>query len=219
MSAEDLDLIAGWVSFVLTLMIFSYLLMDNFLYRIAVHLLVGVTAGYITILAVENVILPWIDITISADNSDTEAGFRALGIIPFLLGLMLIFKYSPRLAPVGNFGIAFIVGVGTGVAIVGAVVGTLIPLADDAGLSFEEHNIFNGLVMTLGTISTLVYFQYLAKRRMDGKITRSRPMLVLSLIGRATIAITFGAIYAGVVITSLSVFSGIIAEQIEFLLK
>ena len=46
MTPENLDLIGGWVSLVLTLLVFSYLLADTFLYRIAVYLLVGVAAGY-----------------------------------------------------------------------------------------------------------------------------------------------------------------------------
>ena len=45
MTPDKLDLIAGWVSLVLTLMVFSYLLGDNVLYRLAIHVLVGVAAG------------------------------------------------------------------------------------------------------------------------------------------------------------------------------
>ena len=218
MSAEDLDLIAGWASLVLTLFIFSYLLGDNFLYRIAVHVLVGAAAAYTAIVAVESVILPWIDLTLAAEGETSSLGIRVLGIIPFLLGLSLFLKTSARLAPLGNLGLAFIIGVGTGVAIVGAVVGTIIPIVRDAGVVFDEQNTFNAIVVTLGTISTLIFFQYLAKRRVDGEITRSLPMRLLAGIGSGFIAVTFGAIYAGAVLTSLSVLSGVIGEQLDFLL-
>ena len=219
MSADTLDLIAGAASLVLTLFVFSYLLGDNFLYRLAVHVLVGVTAGYITVVALEGVIAPWLRLTIFAEGSDVNPAFRALGLIPFVLILFVLLKAVPRLAPIGNLGMAFIIGLGTGVAVVGAVAGTVIPLTADAGDSFDQHNAFNGLIMVLGTIGTLVYFQYLGKRRFDGTVGRSLPMRVLAWIGQVMIAITFGAVYAGAVLTSLNVFTGVISDQLTFLLN
>ena len=68
MTPETLDLIAGWVSLVLTLLVFSYLLGDNFLYRIAMHVLVGVAAGYAAIVAVESVLIPWLNDTLLAEQ-------------------------------------------------------------------------------------------------------------------------------------------------------
>ena len=46
------------ISFVLTLVIFSYLLADNFLFRMAVSVFVGLAAAFTTIVTVESVILP-----------------------------------------------------------------------------------------------------------------------------------------------------------------
>src|SRR5574341_206617 len=109
LSAETLDLFTGWGSLILTLFVFSYLLGDNFLYRIAVHILVGGTAGYAALIAVQSVIFPWLRLTVFASGEDTDPAFRALGIIPFLIGLTLLFKLSPRLSPVGNMGLAFVV--------------------------------------------------------------------------------------------------------------
>ncbi|HLA42510.1 MAG TPA: hypothetical protein VJZ27_03685 [Aggregatilineales bacterium] len=219
MSAENLDLIAGWASLVLTLMIFSYLLSDNFLYRIAVHILVGATAGFAVIVAAESVILPWLDLTLLAEGSDANIGFRILSVIPFILGISLLLKQTTRFTTMGNPGLAFLIGAGTAVAIVGAITGTIIPLTRDAGQSFERQNFFNGMVMVLGTIGTLVYFQYLAKRQVDGSITRSLLMRLLAGTGQVFVAITFGAMYAGVVITSLSVFDGVVRAQLDFLLR
>ena len=47
--------------------------------------------------------------------------------------MLLLFKSSPRLAPVGDLGLAFVIGVGMAVAMVGAVAGTVVPLAREAG--------------------------------------------------------------------------------------
>lgn len=217
MSADTLDLIAGGASLVLTLFIFSYLLGDNFLYRLAVHILVGATAGYITLVAMEGVLAPWLRLTIFAEGENTDTTFRALGVIPFLLIVFVMLKLTPRFAPVGNLGMAFIIGLGTGVAVVGAVAGTVIPLTRDAGESFEDHGAFNAVIMVLGTIGTLVYFQYLGKRRFDGTVGRSRPMRLLAGVGQVMIAITFGAVYAQTILTSANVLAGVIRDHWDFI--
>lgn len=218
MSADTLDTIAGWAAFILTLLVFSYLLGDNFLYRLAVYILVGATAGYVAIVAVEGVILPWLLLTVFAEGG-TGAGIRFLGVVPFFFSLFFLFKNLPRLAPLGNMGIAFIVGVGTGVAVVGALLGTVIPLARDAGMSLQDRNVGEGLIMALSTIGTLIYFQYLSRRDTEGRTRRILPLRIMAFIGQSVIAITFGAIYAGAVVTSLTVFSGVVSDQIEFLFR
>lgn len=47
----------GWVvAAALTLMVFSYLLGNNPLYRLAQHLFVGVSIGYVTLLLLSNLV-------------------------------------------------------------------------------------------------------------------------------------------------------------------
>ena len=55
---QSMDLIWTLVSFILTLLIFSYLLGDNPLFRVASYLFVGVTAGYVAVVVIYQVILP-----------------------------------------------------------------------------------------------------------------------------------------------------------------
>ncbi|MGB1288114.1 MAG: hypothetical protein ACPG7F_16375, partial [Aggregatilineales bacterium] len=52
---ESLGTAAG---FVFTLLIFSYILGDNFLYRLAVYVFIGLAAAFTTIVTLEQVILP-----------------------------------------------------------------------------------------------------------------------------------------------------------------
>jgi len=220
MTPETLDLIAGWASLVLTLMIFSYLLGDNFLYRLAVAVLVGVAAGYVAVVAVESVIVPWIDATLLAEQGDMSdtifRGVRAVGAVPFLIGALLLLKVSPRLAPVGNLGLAFLIGSGAAVAIFGAASGTIIPLARDAGNAVGE-DVVEGVVMVLGVITTLIYFQYLAAER-GGRIQRPRGLGPLASVGQAFVVVTLGTLYAGAILTSLTIFSGVFRDQLEFIL-
>jgi hypothetical protein len=229
LTPENLDLIAGWVSLVLTLFIFSYLLGDNVLYRMAVHVLVGVAAGYAVIVAIESVIAPWLDQTLgftldvflvggdAKGRSDlTLTWLGVIGATPFLIGALLLLKFSPRYAHIGNLGLAYIIGVGTAVAIVGAVAGTVIPLVREAGQAIND-SVANGLIIIAGTITTMLYFQYYAVER-GGDIVRPRALRAVSAVGRGFITITLGALYAGAILTSLAIFSDVIREQLQFIL-
>jgi hypothetical protein len=216
---ENLDLIAGWVSLVLTLMVFSYLLGDNFLYRLATHALVGVAAGYAVVVATESVLVPWLNETLLADTGTRDEAtmtvIRMVGIVPFVIGLLLLFKFSPRYAPLGHLGLAFVIGVGVAVAVVGAVAGTVVPLAREAGETIGDDT-SDGVIVLIGVITTLIYFQYMAVER-GGEIRRPRAFRALSGIGRVFVTITLGALYAGVILTSLAIFSDVIRQQLEFI--
>ena len=220
MTPENLDLIAGWVSLALTLLVFSYLLGDNVLYRLAVHVLVGAAAGYTLVVAAESVIKPWLDETLlaSANGRDdtTLAALRAMGAVPFLVGVLLLFKVSPRLAPVGNLGLVFVIGVGVAVAIAGAVAGTIVPLARSAGEAVGEDRV-DGLIILAGVITTLIYFQFFAVVRR-GTVRRPRLLGGVSAIGQVFVTITLGVLYGGAILTSLAIFSDVIRAQLEFIL-
>ncbi|MBZ0286150.1 MAG: hypothetical protein K8I30_00945 [Anaerolineae bacterium] len=200
-----------WIGFIFTLMIFSYILGDNILYRLAIYVFVGLSAGYITIVTVESVILPWVRGTLLAP--DTGLGGTIIGIIPFILGLLLLLKTSPRLGRIGNIAIAFIIGVGTAVALVGAITGTLLPLAASTGSSVRV-DVLNGFLIFLGVASTLIYFQYLARRKPNGETQRRLVVRFFGGVGQVFIVVTLGAIYAGAILTSLTIFS----ERISFIL-
>ena len=51
------DQIGLWIGFILTLMVFSYLLGDNFLYRLAIYIFVGLAAGFVTMATVVGVVM------------------------------------------------------------------------------------------------------------------------------------------------------------------
>ena len=105
------DTVGAIIGAVITLLIFSYLLSDNFLYRLSVYIFVGVAAGYAAVVAVEGVVLPWLRGTLLAPGANT--GQIVLGVLPLLVGLLLLLKAVPRLAFVGHLGMAFLIGIGT----------------------------------------------------------------------------------------------------------
>jgi hypothetical protein len=198
-----------WAGFILTLMVFSYLLGDNFLYRLAVYIFVGLSAGFIAIVTVESVLLPWFKATMLSGNP----GGIIIGLIPLLLGFLLLFKSSPHVGAIGNLAIAVLIGIGTAVAIVGAVSGTLIPLTSNAAAS-ADGNMLNMIIAVIGVICSLMYFQYLARRTRTGAVVRGPLNKLLSSIGQGFIVVTLGALYAAAILTSLTIFS----ERIAYLL-
>ena len=211
----NIQLIATYAAAVLTVIIFSYLLGDNFLYRIGVHLLVGAAAGYSLIVAVESVIIPWIKLTLI--GGPTANPNFVIGLLPILIAVLLAFKISPRLSRFGNIGLAFVLGVGGSVAIWGAVTGTLLPLALDAARVFTPADAINGFIALVGTVSTLIYFTYLGIRRPSGEVTRLLPIQLVARIGQGFIMVTLGATYALVILSALTIFTGVIVQRLLIL--
>lgn len=194
------------LAFTLTLMVFSYLLGDNFLYRLAVYVFAGLAAAYITIVTVQGVLLP-----LTNPNGD-QPGEALLLLVSLGLGLLLLLKATGRFTWLSNLAMAFIVAVGTAVAIVGAVSGTLLPLA--AGIGRAGNTTLESIIIFIGVTTSLIYFQYLSRRNPDGTITHSRVIHVLKSIGQGFIVITLGALYGGAILTNLTILS----ERIGFLL-
>ena len=208
MNIEEIGLSAG---FILTLMIYSYLIRDNFLYRIAVYVFVGLAAAFTAIVTLESVIVPWLDVTVGdVDDDMVDLG---IGFVPILLMLLLLFKTSARLALFGNLGIAAIIGVGAAVSLVGAIVGTLLPLAAET-VNAGKGDVLEATIIFVGVTSSLIYFQYLARRKPDGEIERSRSIKTIAVIGQGFIVVTLGALYAAAILTSLTIFS----ERVGYML-
>jgi hypothetical protein len=208
MSAANIELITGAVSCILTLMVLSYLVGDNPFFRVAVYLFIGVSAGYVTSVAWYQVLLPRLI------NPLLEGGQTPILVVPLLLGALLLMKISPRLSTLGSPALAFMVGVGTAVAIGGAVLGTLIPQVQAAinpfGSSqassgaFVVERLFEGSIMLVGTVSTLAFFHFGARQSPGNQVERNRVIEILAPIGKFFIAITFGVLFAGAYAAALT---------------
>ena len=214
------DLFAGIVAFVITLMIFSYLIGDNPLYRVATFFFVGVSAGYVAAVAVWQVLWPRLFLPISTGTPDQQL----MAIIPLLFSGLILMKVLPRLSKLGGPAMAYMVGVGAAVAIGGGVIGTLtpqvlatinvfgLPSGTTAGVFFEK--MINGSVILTGVVTSLVYFQFGARSLPDGSVRRNRLVELLAWFGRIFIAIALGVIFAGVYAAALTAF----IERINFLI-
>lgn len=204
------DLVTLIVGAVVTLMIFSYLLGDNVLYRWALALLAGSAAGYALGVAVRFVLNEWI-LQALVGQPGTEGLIYA---VPLLLGSLLLLKgFSPtrslgRISVIGNIPLGYLVGVGAGVAVSGAVLGTLIPqvLATGEAVQIDAGvlGIIQGVIIALGTILTLLYFSTTAREREDDIESRSTGARLIRGTGRFFLVFALGAAFSGALTSGLA---------------
>jgi len=202
------ELIWTIIGFLLTLFIFSYLFGDNFLFRFANYLLIGVSAGYLMVIIFYKVLIPKIVIPFS--NGDPIQ--KSLVLIPLVLGTLLLFKLSPRLARLGNVSMGYLVGAGAAVLIGGVIFGTLFPQTGAAIQAFGISGtttapgiqIFGAAILLIGTITSLAYFQFGLRGKSLEKPHQSKFMAFLSKIGQIFIAITLGGLFTGAMLAALT---------------
>ncbi len=210
-----IELISGLIGFVLTLLIFSYLIGDNPLFRSAVYIFIGVSSGYAAAVVWHYVLMP----KLFQPLASADPNRLVFLVIPLVLSVSLLAKLSPRISWIGSFAMALLVGVGAATALSGAVIGTLIPqsrAAMDAFVSPTFSQLIEGVVMLAGTVLTLIYFQFSAKRAPDGSIKRNVIIEVLAWGGRVFIAITFGVLFAGVYMAALTAMLERLSSIIHF---
>jgi hypothetical protein len=206
------DLIGALLGFVLTVSIFSYIWKDNALFRVAAHLFIGVTAGYMTIVVIYNIILP--KMVMPFITGDQSA--KIFAILFLILGVLMLTKISPRLSRLGNPAVAYLVGIGAATAIGGAVVGTLFPQTSASINVFAgNQNLFNAFLILVGTLTTLLYFQFGIWRKASDEQVSQRPMWleIVGGIGQVFIAITFGALFTGVYLAAITA----LIERVSFI--
>jgi hypothetical protein len=193
------DLSGALLGFSLTIFILSYVIGDNFLFRLATHIFVGTAAGYATIITLYNIVIPHLVFPLPDGNQ----GAMILAVSYLIPSVLLLMKLSSRLSQLGNPAVAILVGVGAAAAIGGATFGTIFPQTT-ASIHVFENGLINGLVILIGTLSTLLFFQFYT--RTDEAQTKSAGALtrILRWSGKAFIAITFGALFAGVYIAAIT---------------
>jgi len=223
----SLDLITGAISFLFTLLILSYVFGDNPLFRIGTYIFVGASAGYIASVAWWQVL--WPRLIQPLVSSSMPLMQKGLLLVPLLGVLLLFMKISPRLTGMGSIVMAFLVGVGAAVTLAGALTGTLMPQilgtinafdmapvrGKDAGFFIEA--IVNAVVILAGTVFSLSYFHFGARRKADGSMRRLSLIELSAWIGRVFIGITLGAVFAGVYAAALTAMIERLSSLLNFI--
>lgn len=216
------DVLWTLIAFLLTVLVLSYVIGDNVLFRLAIMIFIGASTGYAAVMIIYQVLIPrLINPLMTVPGNE-----RALLIVPAVLAILLLFKLSRKLTRLGNPAMGILTGVGAAVAISGAVSGTIFGQAGGAVAPFDlsdvsnagaiSSRLFGGFVLLVGTISSLAFFHFGARKQTDGsKDTQPQWIQVLGKVGQVFIAITLGALFAGVLSASLSA----LIERLSFILN
>jgi len=234
MDLSGVDLIGAIIAALLTIMVLSYLIGDNPLFRLSTYLFTGIAAGYAGTIAFHNILKPsLVDPLLAKGFSGIMDGslfsdVQGIWIIgAWILILMLLLKLSPSTSRWGSLPMVILVGVGAAVVVGGAITGTLIPQSLSAVSSLNLgtvspqtgetglERIMNVLIMLVGTVCTLLYFQFTTKKSPTGIGTRPKILERLATVGKVFIAITFGTMFAGALSATLLALS----ERMDFLVS
>lgn len=217
MDASVVDTAGTLVALALTLFVFSYLIGDNVLYRLAEHIFVGVAVGYTVVLVFHTVLASKLLFPMVESIEQQNWTQFSLLLVSLGFGLLLLTKPSRTLSWLGNLSLAVLLGVGAALAIGGALLGTLLPQVSATG-DITRYGpglgVFSGLVILAGTTGVLLHFYFGASR--EGRLAglRERLVQVWGGLGRWFIVIAFGALLATTFVSRLSLLVG----RVQFVL-
>ncbi len=208
------------MAFFFTVLVLLYAFGDNTFFRLAIHIFIGVAAGYAGAVALNDVLIPRLS------NLEGTQNMVALGLI-----VLLAMKISPKTAVFGNPVSGLLVGAGAAIAIGGAIQGTILPQVSGASNFFNPELlkqamgqsdygqvfelVFGGGVVLVGTIATLIHFHFSVKYVPNQIPERNRFIRVFSWIGQGFIAVTFGVLFAGIYSAALAA----LVERFHFIVN
>jgi hypothetical protein len=204
------EIIGVWCVVLLTLSIFSYLYGDNPFYKVAEHIFVGVSAGYIFTITFWDTIWPNLFGRLFPDFVKAGFEFDITYIFPFILGVFMLFRLSKRYDWLSRISIAYIVGMMAGLKFYVFLNSNLLIQikSSTVDLSGTYYNIINEFIILVGVISGLVYFFFSKEHTgVIGKVSR---------IGIYFLMIKFGASFGFAVMGRISLLIGRFEELIKF---
>ncbi|HLV43781.1 MAG TPA: hypothetical protein VKY39_02415 [Aggregatilineales bacterium] len=217
LSPETADLIAGALGFLFTVALLSYLIGDNPLYRTALHIFIGVSVGYAALVLIQQVLVP----RLAEPFGSSDPQVLALAAMPLALFGFLALKFSPRMAPFGNVSTAFLLGVGTALAVTGALAGTLAPQIESTWLSIlpgAPGGFLNNALIIGGTVLTLLGFQFWLLGRQPAESGEPRGVMAwLARGGRVFVVVALATVYGGMILSGLVVFQERLTAVVEWL--
>lgn len=194
--------IGTWIALLFTIFAFSAILYkDNKIFKFAQYTYIGVSVGYIIAMGVKAVVdAAWVPVTQG----------EYIYAIPIILGFMLFLRLKKGLEVYSGWAMAFLIAVGAALAIRGnihayffeQITATMLPV-----VTTDPLTTFNNIVIIVGTFTAMLYF--ILTREHKG------PLKYPTRLGRIFIMIAFGAFFAGLIMTRLTLIKG----RIEFILK
>jgi hypothetical protein len=196
--------IGTWVAAFFTLAIYSFLYKDNPFYKFAEHVLVGVSVGFLIVIAYMDTVRPKIIDPLFVKHD-------WLVVIPVLLGLLMFGRFSQKFGWISRPSLALYIGFGAGVSIpsqmqanvLAQIKGTISPFLSINSLGDG----INAFLILIGLASTLLYFYF--SKKHEG------PLGIGAKVGIYFLMIFFGATFGFTVMARISLLIG----RVGFLLR
>jgi hypothetical protein len=214
--------IGVWVAALGTLCILSFAYKDNPFYKIAESTFVGVSAAYWMVIGFWSTIIPnllgklfpaWIQSWAMPGLSPERVEWWWLYFFPLVLGVMLLWRLSPKGSWISRWPLAFFIGVFCGIRLIGfihadflsQIRNTIVPLAVLGEGSFDIWASLRNILLVGGVLCSLVYFFFSFEHKgFVGKTAK---------VGIWVLMITFGAAFGYTVMGRIALF----AIRLEFL--
>jgi|LSQX01.1.fsa_nt_gb hypothetical protein len=180
-----------WIASIGTIGVLSGILWkDNVLFRTVEHVFVGLSSAYYVFTAYRNLVnLGW---------APLKEG-KIILVIPMLLGLSLYTRFTKRYAYLSRWGMGFLIGVGSGLAMFASINAQLLPQIRANMLQLTS---LNNIILVLGVLSIIVYFFFSVEQK--GAVKH------VSKIGRYMMMLTFGVSFGNVVQGRISLLLGVL---------
>ncbi|MBS1257527.1 MAG: hypothetical protein MAG551_00571 [Candidatus Scalindua arabica] len=193
----------------LTLAMYSFLYKDNPVFKIAENLFVGVAMGYWIIITWFNILKPDVyEQLIVPFFKDTGNAPHYIVIIPTLLGIFMLLRFSNKLSWLSRWSFAFVVGLGAGITIPNFIHAFILKqLTFNSLIAATLPDSINNFLILLGVVSVLIYFFFsLEHKGVIGGVSK---------IGVWFLMIAFGASFGFTVMARMSLLIG----RIQFLIR
>lgn len=197
-------ILSTWVAATLTIAIFSFLYKDNPLYKFAEHLYVGISAAFLVVYVWAFDVKPMLWDAFMENLAKKNYAEAYILIIPAMFGGMMLLRwFGPKIGWLSRWPIAFTVGIGAGLGIIGSIQGFLIPQIKGTLVPLITENILitiNNIILFVGVITSILYFYFSAEHKGW--------LRVGSRVGIIFLMIAFGASFGYTVMARISLLIG-----------
>jgi hypothetical protein len=178
-----------WIQAFVCISVFSFLYKDNPVFAIAQNFYVGAAASHGAVLAFQNFkSLAWMPLTTQG---------KTVIIIPLLLGVMMLTRFSKKYAYISRISLAVPIGIGSGVAL------KAIPAAQvlsQIRATVTNLSTIDNIIILIGVMATISFFLFTAPQN---PVTKGGYNL-----GLCFMCVTFGVTFASGILSYISIFYG-----------
>ena len=190
-----------WIASILSIAILSFLYKENPFFRAAEHIFLGVANGYLVTFYWHRILMPILFRPLFQQG-------ELLLIIPFIIGMLYLTRFIPRISWLVRIPIAIYMGYWTGVLIPATIQAQIIKQVQGTILTAPNFQAWNAgtmgivwsVIVFIGVLCTLSYFYF--SREHKGVIG------VTSRVGIVFVMIGFGAAFGYTVMARISLLIG-----------